>query len=48
MQIPFLIQGADFKVDGGLSACYTTPLGEQVVPAPVSLAAALSEKYGLA
>jgi len=37
------ITGTDFKVDGGLSACYTTPLGEQVVPAPVSLAATLSE-----
>ncbi|OBZ76371.1 putative oxidoreductase YxbG [Grifola frondosa] len=31
--------GTDFKVDGGLSSCYVTPLGEQVLPPPVSLAA---------
>ncbi|KAI0676959.1 short-chain dehydrogenase [Trametes maxima] len=24
--------GTDFKVDGGLSSCYVTPLGEQVLP----------------
>ncbi|KAI0663134.1 short-chain dehydrogenase, partial [Cubamyces menziesii] len=29
--------GTDFKVDGGLTSCYVTPLGEQVLPAPSSL-----------
>jgi len=29
--------GTDFKVDGGLSAAYVTPLGEQVLPPPASL-----------
>lgn len=37
-------QGTDFKVDGGLSSCYVTPLGEQVVPPPEGLAADLYEK----
>jgi len=30
--------GTDFKVDGGISSCYVTPLGEPVLPAPESLA----------
>ncbi|KAI9067663.1 short-chain dehydrogenase [Trametes sanguinea] len=29
--------GTDFKVDGGLTSCYVTPLGEQVLPPPASL-----------
>ncbi|EJF62885.1 short-chain dehydrogenase [Dichomitus squalens] len=29
--------GTDFKVDGGLSSCYVTPLGEQALPPPPSL-----------
>ncbi|KAI9001293.1 short-chain dehydrogenase [Trametes punicea] len=29
--------GTDFKVDGGLTSCYVTPLGEQVLPPPPSL-----------
>jgi len=29
--------GTDFKVDGGLSSCYVTPLGEPVLPPPQSL-----------
>ncbi|GAA5984601.1 hypothetical protein JCM5350_008153 [Sporobolomyces pararoseus] len=32
------ITGTDFKVDGGLSACYVTPEGEQSLPAPQNLA----------
>jgi len=40
------ITGTDFLVDGGLSACYTTPLGEQVVPPPVGLASGITSKYG--
>ncbi|OCH95984.1 short-chain dehydrogenase [Obba rivulosa] len=31
------VTGTDFKVDGGLSSCYVTPLGEQVLPPPSSL-----------
>lgn len=31
--------GTDFKVDGGLSSCYVTPTGEQVLPPPGSLVA---------
>ncbi|KAF8558798.1 NAD(P)-binding protein [Imleria badia] len=31
------ITGTDFKVDGGLSSCYVTPLGESAVPPPASL-----------
>ena len=30
--------GTDFKVDGGLTSCYVTPLGEPVLPPPSSLA----------
>ncbi|KAK0206782.1 hypothetical protein DFS33DRAFT_1317025 [Desarmillaria ectypa] len=29
--------GTDFKVDGGLTSAYVTPLGEQVLPPPTSL-----------
>ncbi|KAI0650116.1 short-chain dehydrogenase [Trametes meyenii] len=29
--------GTDFKVDGGLTSCYVTPLGDQVLPPPASL-----------
>jgi len=29
--------GTDFKVDGGLSSCYVTPVGEPVLPPPASL-----------
>ncbi|KAI0921444.1 hypothetical protein AcW1_004585 [Taiwanofungus camphoratus] len=29
--------GTDFKVDGGLTSCYVTPLGEQVLSPPSSL-----------
>ncbi|KAJ3552903.1 hypothetical protein NM688_g3908 [Phlebia brevispora] len=29
--------GTDFKVDGGLSSCYVTPLGEPILPPPSSL-----------
>ncbi|RDX53245.1 short-chain dehydrogenase [Lentinus brumalis] len=32
------VTGTDFKVDGGLSSCYVTPLGEPVLPPPSSLA----------
>ncbi|KAH7105283.1 NAD(P)-binding protein [Auriculariales sp. MPI-PUGE-AT-0066] len=31
------ITGADFKVDGGLSNCYVTPLGEPALEPPTSL-----------
>jgi len=31
------ITGSDFKVDGGLSSCYVTADGEQVLPPPSSL-----------
>jgi NAD(P)-dependent dehydrogenase (short-subunit alcohol dehydrogenase family) len=31
------ITGVDFKVDGGLSSCYVTPLGEPIAPPPVGL-----------
>ena len=30
--------GTDFKVDGGLTSCYVTPLGEPILPPPSSLA----------
>lgn len=42
------ITGTDFLVDGGLSGCYTTPIGEQVVPPPVGLTSQLAEKHGVA
>ncbi|KAG7449393.1 short-chain dehydrogenase [Guyanagaster necrorhizus] len=29
--------GTDFKVDGGLTSAYVTPLGEQILPPPTSL-----------
>jgi len=29
--------GTDFKVDGGLTSCYVTPLGEPALPPPPSL-----------
>jgi len=31
------ITGTDFKVDGGLTSCYVTPLGEPAHPPPTSL-----------
>jgi len=31
------ITGTDFKVDGGLSHCYTTAIGEPILPPPESL-----------
>ncbi|KAI0688570.1 short-chain dehydrogenase [Cytidiella melzeri] len=31
------VTGTDFKVDGGLSACYVTPEGEQILPPPASI-----------
>ncbi|KZT62153.1 mitochondrial 3-hydroxyacyl-CoA-dehydrogenase [Calocera cornea HHB12733] len=33
------ITGTDFKVDGGLSSCYVTAVGEPILPPPVNLAA---------
>ena len=30
--------GTDFKVDGGLTSCYVTPLGEPLLSPPSSLA----------
>ena len=30
--------GTDFKVDGGLTACYVTPIGEPLLSPPSSLA----------
>ena len=33
---PYLVQGADFSVDGGLSKAYVTPIGEPTLP-PLSL-----------
>ena len=33
-------KGTDFKVDGGISSCYVTPLGEPVLPPPPNLSAA--------
>ncbi|KAF8341642.1 uncharacterized protein EI90DRAFT_2989416 [Cantharellus anzutake] len=39
------VTGTDFLVDGGLSNCYTTPLGEQVIPPPVGLGESLLKKY---
>jgi len=30
--------GTDLKVEGGLTSAYVTPLGEQVLPPPSSLA----------
>ena len=35
-------KGAEFNVDGGLSSCYVTPVGEPTLPAPVGLSARLS------
>lgn len=32
------ITGVDFKVDGGISGCYVTPLGDPVLPPPTGLA----------
>jgi len=32
------VTGTDFKVDGGLSGCYVTPLGDPILPPPVNLA----------
>jgi NAD(P)-dependent dehydrogenase (short-subunit alcohol dehydrogenase family) len=29
--------GTDFKVDGGLSSCYVTPIGEPLLQPPTSL-----------
>ncbi|KAI0824637.1 short-chain dehydrogenase [Trametes gibbosa] len=29
--------GTDFKVDGGLTSCYVTPIGEPILPPPTSL-----------
>ncbi|KAG8806681.1 hypothetical protein FRC17_004867, partial [Serendipita sp. 399] len=37
------ITGTDFKVDGGISACYVTPQGEPVLPPPVNLSASASK-----
>ncbi|KIK80974.1 hypothetical protein PAXRUDRAFT_833187 [Paxillus rubicundulus Ve08.2h10] len=31
------VTGTDFKVDGGLTSCYVTPLGEPALPPPPSL-----------
>jgi NAD(P)-dependent dehydrogenase (short-subunit alcohol dehydrogenase family) len=31
------VTGTDFKVDGGLSSAYVTPLGDPVLPPPQSL-----------
>ncbi|THH03660.1 hypothetical protein EW145_g6109 [Phellinidium pouzarii] len=31
------VTGTDFKVDGGLSSCYVTPIGEPALPPPQSL-----------
>jgi len=31
------ITGTDFKVDGGLSSCYVTPVGEPILPPPSTL-----------
>ena len=31
------LQGTDFKVDGGLTSCYVTPLGEPALAPPTSL-----------
>ncbi|KAL0949867.1 hypothetical protein HGRIS_009900 [Hohenbuehelia grisea] len=33
------VTGTDFKVDGGLTSAYVTPLGEPILPPPASLAA---------
>ncbi|KAM5534861.1 hypothetical protein V8D89_011416 [Ganoderma adspersum] len=30
--------GTDFKVDGGLTSCYVTPIGDQILPPPSGLA----------
>lgn len=30
-------KGVDFKVDGGISACYVTPLGDNILPPPQNL-----------
>ncbi|WRT66857.1 uncharacterized protein IL334_003820 [Kwoniella shivajii] len=35
------INGTDFLVDGGLHACYVTPEGEQIAPAPTGLASTI-------
>jgi NAD(P)-dependent dehydrogenase (short-subunit alcohol dehydrogenase family) len=32
------VTGTDFKVDGGLTSCYVTPIGEQLLPPPSGLA----------
>jgi len=37
------ITGTDFKVDGGLSGCYVTPVGEPVLAPPLNMAASLSK-----
>lgn len=34
---PIYAQGTDFMVDGGLTAAYVTPVGDQVVDPPKSL-----------
>ena len=31
------LQGNDFKVDGGLSSAYVTPIGDAALPPPQSL-----------
>jgi NAD(P)-dependent dehydrogenase (short-subunit alcohol dehydrogenase family) len=33
------VTGTDFKVDGGVSAAYVTPLGEQILPPPAGMLA---------
>ncbi|KIM29568.1 hypothetical protein M408DRAFT_328806 [Serendipita vermifera MAFF 305830] len=37
--------GTDFKVDGGISACYVTPLGDPVLPAPSNLSTIPEKSY---
>lgn len=32
------VTGTDFKVDGGLTSCYVTPIGEPLLPPPSTLA----------
>jgi NAD(P)-dependent dehydrogenase (short-subunit alcohol dehydrogenase family) len=32
------ITGTDLKIDGGLTSCYVTPIGEPLLPPPSSLA----------
>jgi hypothetical protein len=35
--VDYCMQGTDFKVDGGLTSSYVTPIGEPLLPPPASM-----------